>query len=256
MCDEGYKKKLVGIISLVKGEQSIMIKAVFFDWFNTLAQYYPPREEVHARICQEFGIEVEVEALRRSLPLADHFLAEKNTRSPINKLPPEEQAKVYFQYENVLLKGAGIEVPHGLAFRIIQKVSESFKEMAFSLFDDVLPTLEVLKQRGLILGLISNISQDIAPFCQELGLASYLDFIVTSQEIGSDKPHPPIFLAALERAGVEASEMVYVGDQYSSDVIGARGVGIKPVLLDRFELFTDFDDCPRIESLDELIKHL
>ncbi len=233
-----------------------MIKAVFFDWFNTLAQYYPPREEMHAKICQEFGIEVEVEALRRSLPVADRFFAEENARSPVEKRPPLDKAKVYAEYTRVLLKGAGVEVSEELAFRMLQRGAEFFKEMDFVLFDDVLPTFEVLKQRGLILGLISNINQDIMPSCQKLGLATYLDFIVTSQEIGSDKPRPPIFLAALERAGVEASEAVYVGDQYNSDVVGARGVGIEPVLLDRYQLFKDVTDCPRIEGLAELAEHL
>ena len=233
-----------------------MIKAVFFDWFNTLAQYYPPREEMHAKICQEFGIEVEVEALRRSLPVADRFFAEENARSPVEKRPPLDKAKVYAEYTRVLLKGAGVEVSEELALRMLQRGAEFFKDMDFVLFDDVLPTFEVLKQRGLILGLISNINQDIMPSCQKLGLATYLDFIVTSQEIGSDKPRPPIFLAALERAGVEASEAVYVGDQYNSDVVGARGVGIEPVLLDRYQLFKDVTDCPRIEGLAELAEHL
>ena len=143
-----------------------------------------------------------------------------------------------------------------LALQMLQRGAELFKDIYFVLFDDVLPTFEVLKQRGLILGLISNITQDITPSCQKLGLAPYLNFIVTSHEVGSDKPQPPIFLAALERGGVEASETVYVGDQYNSDVVGARGVGIRPVLLDCYGLFKEVTDCPRIESLAELTEHL
>ena len=50
-----------------------MAKAVFFDWFNTLACYDPPREEMHAVACRYFGIEVEPEAVRRGLMPADQL---------------------------------------------------------------------------------------------------------------------------------------------------------------------------------------
>ena len=63
------------------------------------------------------------------------------------------------------------------------------------------------------------------------------------------KPHPPIFLAALSKAGVEPHEALHVGDQVTSDIQGARSVGINPVLLDRDGNHPGFDDCPRIETL-------
>lgn len=91
---------------------------------------------------------------------------------------------------------------------------------------------------------------------RELGLEPYLNFIVTSKEVGANKPEPAIFLAALERAGVDASEAVYIGDQYETDVIGARGVGIKPILIDRWDLLTEVDDCPRIHNLSEVLTHI
>ena len=106
------------------------------------------------------------------------------------------------------------------------------------------------------MGLISNIDQDIKPVCRDLGLDSYITHVVTSKDVRSEKPHPLIFLAALDGAGVEASESVYVGDQYSCDVVGARGVGMKPVLVDRYDLFPGVNDCVRIRSLAELVTHI
>jgi putative hydrolase of the HAD superfamily len=106
------------------------------------------------------------------------------------------------------------------------------------------------------MGLISNIDQDIRPVCNELGLDPYVTHVVTSKDVGSEKPHPLIFLAALDSAGVEAEESVYVGDQYSCDVVGARGVGMKPVLVDRYDLFPNVNDCARIRSLAELVNHV
>ena len=62
--------------------------------------------------------------------------------------------------------------------------------------------------------------------------------------------------AALARAGTEASETVYVGDQYQIDVVGARRVGITPVLIDRDDISPQVSDCPRIRSLAELEQFL
>jgi len=96
----------------------------------------------------------------------------------------------------------------------------------------------------------------MGPICRKLGLEPYLDFVVTSEEAGADKPNPPIFQAALRQARVDASEAIHVGDQYKIDVVGARGVGINPILIDRYDLYPELSDCPRIRNLTELAKYL
>ena len=135
----------------------------------------------------------------------------------------------------------------------MKKISQSAGRETYVLYDDVLPTLKKLKKRGLIVGLITSLTKDMNLICSDLGLAPYVDFVVTAKEVGANKPEPPIFLAALERAGVNPSEAVYVGDQYETDVVGARGVGIGPILIDRYDLMPEVSDCPRIHSLTELL---
>jgi len=203
-----------------------MVKAIFFDWFNTLALYDPPREELHRRVCREFGIELSPEAVMRGFLTADRYFWEENANSPVGKRHPEEQAEVYYRYQDILLTEAGAKVDKELLLKIMTKVHQLFKEATFVLFDDVLSVLKTLKERKLIVGLLTNATQEMISIHRKLGLEPYLDFVVTSEEAGSDKPHSPIFLAALERAGVGASEAVHVGDQYQLDVVGARGVGI------------------------------
>jgi len=90
----------------------------------------------------------------------------------------------------------------------------------------------------------------------ELGLASLLQVVVTSQDVGFNKPKPEIFQEALKRAKVWAAEAIYVGDQYQIDVVGAKKAGMEGVLLDRGGYFTEINDCPRIQSLTQLIEHL
>ena len=122
----------------------------------------------------------------------------------------------------------------------------------FIAFEDTLPALESLKSQGYRLGVLSNLRRDMGPLCKQLGMAPYLDFCINSAEAGAEKPHAPIFLAALDRVSVAPEEAVHVGDQYHSDVLGARGVGIHAVLIDRGGWQSDVDDCPKISSLSDL----
>src|SRR5437773_364025 len=68
-------------------------------------------------------------------------------------------------------------------------------------------------------------------------------------------PRPEIFHMALERAGVEAREAVFVGDSYATDIAGARTAGLRGVLLDAVGVYDhsgDQLDCPRITALPQL----
>jgi len=233
-----------------------VIKAVFFDWFNTLAHFEPPREKLYSQAFRQFGIELPPKQVIRGILTADRYYFEENAKSPVGKRSPQEQIEVYVHYPKAILTEAGVKVPKELPLKIMQIVVQQFKGITFALFDDVLSTLKTLKEQRLILGLLTNLAKDMNSICRKLGLGPYLDFVVTSGEVGADKPKPPIFLAALQQAGVNASEAVHVGDQYKLDVIGARGVGITPVLIDRYDLYPEVSDCPRIHRLTELVEYL
>jgi putative hydrolase of the HAD superfamily len=233
-----------------------MIKAIFFDWFNTLAYYYPPREGLHALACSELGISVDAGKLTRSLVQADQFWFGEEARYPIKMRSPQEQKEFCIQYERLVLQGAEIVIDDEPAWQANQRVWKLVENAGFTLYDDVLPTLNELKRRGLTLGLISNLRKDMLAICRELKLEPLIDFVVTSAEVGADKPQPAIFQAALQRAKVAPSEAIHVGDQYNSDVIGAQQVGIKPILIDRYHIFDETVDCPKINRLDELWHYL
>jgi len=174
----------------------------------------------------------------------------------VTKRSSEEQAGIGLRYQEIILTEAGVSAPRELILKIMKKTQQLFKGMTFVLFDDVLATLKTLKEQKFILGLLTNATKDMVSVHRTLGLEPYLDFIVTSEEVGAGKPRPPMFLAALERAKVSPSEAIYVGDQYKLDVLGARGVGITPILIDRYDLFAEINDCPRIRTLTELTEYL
>jgi putative hydrolase of the HAD superfamily len=227
-----------------------MVKAVFFDLYYTLVGYDPPQEEMEARALKDFGIDLSPEVFRRPLILANEFIHQEIARRPLRQRSTEEKMALYAQYQGVVLKEAGIRASEKLVLGLMGKMQQV--KMKLVLYDDVVPALNDLKGKGLVLGLISNVEHDINPTLNELGLTSRLDVIVTSQESGFVKPRPEIFQEALRRAQVQPAEAVYVGDQYQIDVIGARGAGIKGILLDRGGYFVEIADCPRIGSLAEL----
>ena len=101
-------------------------------------------------------------------------------------------------------------------------------------FEDAVPTLRLLQERGIRRGLVTNAHQPMALRDRELqacGLLEYLpDCRISAADVGWLKPHPRIFRAALERLGVEARETVFVGDNPVADVAGAQNVGMRGVL--------------------------
>lgn len=233
-----------------------MTKAVFFDWFNTLAHFDPPREELHGKVLRESGIKIPPKELMRGLLIADKNWFEENARSRVEARSPEEQLEIGIRYEETILAEAGIKADRETLLQVLKGVQQLYKGITFILFEDVPSVLKTLKQQDLILGLLTNVNQNMDAICRKLGIEPYLNFVVTSQEVGADKPSPSIFLAALERAGVSASEAIHVGDQYKMDVVGARGVGISPILIDRYDLYPEVTDCPRIRTLSEIGKYL
>ena len=231
-----------------------MIKAVFFDFYNTLVGYDPPQEVLEAGALRDFGIEVSPEVLRRPLLIANEFIYGEHACLPIGKRSKEEKLALYSQYHGIILKEAGLEASPELIAGILGKLLKL--DLKLVLFDDVMPALTHLRGRGQILGLISNVDRDINPICQELGLSAMFGVVVTSQEAGFNKPQPKIFLAALAQAGVKPAEAIYVGDQHQVDVVGASGAGMLGILLDRHGFFEEITDCPRIRRLTEVAEHL
>ena len=227
-----------------------MITTVFFDLYNTLAGFRPSRYEVQSEALADFGISVTPEGILRGYYLADAYMSEQNATKPVRSLERDERRSFFAEYERRVLRGAGVDVSHDQAERIWRRIRQI--DYALALFDDTIPALEACRQSGLTVGLISNLDQDGAELAGSLGLLPYLDFTVTSREVGAEKPSPLIFERALERATAQPENAVHVGDQLTSDIAGAANLGINAVLLDRDGNHKGYTAHPRIEGLEEL----
>ena len=92
--------------------------------------------------------------------------------------------------------------------------------------------LEKLKSR-FKLGVVTNFTYAPAMrfMLRRLKIEPHLDALVISHEVGWRKPHPKIFLTALEALDVKAEEALFVGDDPREDIGGAKGVGMKAALV-------------------------
>lgn len=226
------------------------IRAIFLDFYNTVARFDPPRERLQVDASASMGIVVEESAIRQAYGVADDFLSRENGEHPISQRSPENVDALWARYEQLLLARAGAEVDKNTARRVFSLLRESPPKLV--LFDEVIEVLADLTKQGFQLAILSNMDRDLNQIAKDLGIDVYLSFTVTSGEVGTAKPHPPIFLEALRRAGLEHDQAIHVGDQYHGDITGARGVGIQPVLIDRDGFNDDPPECPIIRTLSEL----
>ena len=229
-----------------------MIRAVLFDVYGTIAGWSPSRYQLQRKACAAFGLgdAVTPEGILKGYATADAYMTAENASRPLRLRDKQGRDEFFGEYERLVLKGCGIDVDPDLALQIFNRLNEA--PSALTPFDDVVPTLTVLRERGLTLGLISNMNMSGADLMSNLRLSSHVDFAVTSLEIRVEKPHPLAFQTALSRAGVEADEAVMVGDQPRSDIEGAARVGMAPILIDRDGNYPRYDACPRITTLDQL----
>lgn len=232
-----------------------MIKAIFFDWFNTLAHFKPSRAVIHSQALEEYGIELAPEKLIRGLLLADNYWFEAKAKGKF-KQNPHDQLSFRIHYEEIVLSEAGTSVPQATLMKVMERIQELYKGVSFILFDDVLITLKALKERDYTLGIITNLEQDMNALSRQMDLSSFISLIITPKEAGVNKPSPLIFTTALQYAGVKPVEAIHIGDQYKIDTLGAHRAGLKAILMDRFNIYPKITDFPRITSMAQLITHL
>lgn len=233
-----------------------MIKAVFFDFYNTIARYEPAAEAVHVSVCREFGFETDINRMRRALAMADHYFYEENRRFSVSRRSQAEQDEIFLRHQELAMRHAGLDPDRRTVAAVMKRIHELARNISFILYEDTMPALEELKKRGLALGLISNIPPEKLPVLEQLKVRPLLDVVVIPHEAGADKPDRAIFELAIRRVGTKPAEAVHVGDQYHIDIVGAMNAGMRAILLDRLDLFPGYNDCPRITSLRQVIEHL
>lgn len=131
------------------------------------------------------------------------------------------------------------------------KLSDDWIETAFdvffqarqnvNLFEDVIPVLSAMKQRYTLVALTNGNAH-----ISKTGLSDYFDFQVSAADVQAAKPHPAMFLRAMQQAGINPQQTLHVGDHPLHDIQGARNAGIDAAWIKRFDQVWNLDE-PEVE---------
>ncbi len=97
-----------------------------------------------------------------------------------------------------------------------------------------IPLLRGLRPIAQVAVISNNLLEEQREKLKCCGLLSFVDFLVVSEEVGAVKPEPAIFEEALKRLQCGAEGVVMVGDSWKDDILGAHGVGMRAVWLNRY----------------------
>jgi putative hydrolase of the HAD superfamily len=203
----------------------VFTRAVFFDVDFTLIHPGPMfGGEGYRAFCEKHGMTVD----------PSKFEAAVASASPLLDGPEDTpyDGEIFVGYTRHIIEQMG---GHGAGLDACAR--EIYAEWAacrhFELYDDVPAVLRQLASAGIRLGLISNSHRCLASFQSHFELQGLIVATVSSSDHGLLKPHPSIFAAALQLVAVPAADAVMVGDSVRQDVEGARGAGMRAVLLHR-----------------------
>ena len=222
------------------------IEVVFFDVGNTLLRPHPSMVAICRHVLEQFGYSASDDELRRGITAADRYYEERYWADDSFWSNEEDASKMWSEMYALLLEEIGIDGDRHVMGRALYDYFGHGDR--WRTFPDVVPVFERLRGEGFRLGLISNWDSRLAKLCFDMGLDRYLESVVSSASIGLIKPDPHIFDVALDRMGVSPQSAIHVGDHYYADVLGARSVGIFPVLIDRWDS-GHTADCPVISDL-------
>ncbi|MGB9686367.1 MAG: HAD family hydrolase [Rectinema subterraneum] len=223
---------------------------IWFDMGYTLV--YKKREALFGRILEKTGSRRSYEEIEKAFHVTD-----KRLMRDFPGLLARPSAEFMPLYIGLLCYTLQI---HGDIVSILDAWFKEWKskESEWFAYSHVFEVLDALLKKGYRLGIISNWDLSARSVLAKCGLEGYFDTIVISSEVGYAKPDRRIFISALQLAGVEPSNCLYIGDNYYDDVVGASSVGMKYLIINRFGRL-GIEELPQLEvvsSIADVIPYL
>lgn len=239
-------------------EQPQSIRTVFFDAGFTLVHPNPSMLEICQQVCAKLDLHLHLDQLRERLQDAEDFFL-RQTRQRRYLWANEHMINEFWldYYTNLLRPFVEEHDEKRLTEMANGIVIEFDQHTSWQLYPDVIPTLETLKAHGYTLGVISDWGISLSSILRHLGLTHYFDTVNISAATRYAKPSAQLYELALQRSNAISDYALHIGDSYIHDVLGARAVGMTPVLLDRLNRLQGQPiDCLTVTSLTELVNLL
>lgn len=189
-----------------------MTRAIIFDMFETLITHYHSPLYFGTQMAEDAGIP---ENKFQSL-----WHPTEHDRS-VGKVTFEEVIEMILRenhcYSDTLLQ------------KIVEKRRKAKEECFRHLHSEIIPMLSILKDRGFLIGLISNCFSEEVDVIRRSQLFPCFDAIYLSYEQGIEKPDEEIFIRCMNSFSVKPGECIYIGDGGSNELETARKLGMKAV---------------------------
>jgi putative hydrolase of the HAD superfamily len=210
---------------------AMTIKAVFFDAAGTLIKPARSVGESYAAIAAKHGKEVSstniTERFRTCFDAAPRLAFPGATDDAIEGLE-----RVW--WKNLVAKVFEPWSPFdGFDAYFAELFAYFASPNAWALYPEVLETLAALRERGLILDVISNFDSRLVRILDGLDAGEQFENIFVSSRVGYAKPDRRIFNAALSYHGLAPVQALHVGDSEINDLRGANQAGLKGILVER-----------------------
>ena len=229
-------------------------KVIFLDAVGTLFSIQRTVGAIYAQIAARHQIDVAAEALN-----CEFLRVFKRLHAPAfsGYASPTELARLEKQWWHsvVLETFQGVLDEFDIdAFNLFfDEVFDYFATaMAWTLYPEVLPTLQLWSNQGIQLGIISNFDGRLGQVLDELAIAKFFQTVTVSSQVGVPKPDPQIFRVALAKHLCTPETALHIGDQWQDDVEGARLAGLKGIWLNRDRDRREYSKLDHIAALDEL----
>ena len=197
------------------------LQAIALDVGGTLIDPRPSVGQVYAEVAAEHGFPGhDPQALNRSF--GDAWRTKTNF-----DYSRESWLKLVYQ------TFAQVSEPSGGVSFFSQLYERFAHPQAWRIYDDVVPTLEWLREKGLALAVISNWDDRLRSLLTRMQLDRYFEVLVISAEAGLQKPSREIFKCALEQLGSPPETVLHVGGSPVEDRDGAAQAGLQSLLIDR-----------------------
>jgi putative hydrolase of the HAD superfamily len=204
------------------------IDGIVFDAVGTLIKPEPSVAATYTAAARSQGVELGTEEVRARFHV--HFQSDA-VHGEQGVLSTDEATER--RRWRRIVAGVLPEIPD--PDRAFDELWEHFSSpRSWRCFPDVVPTMKALKEMGVSLCVGSNFDGRLRGVVQGLPeLASWVDSLVISSEVGYRKPHPSFFRAACDHLGLPPERVMCVGDDVENDVRGAIRAGLLGLLLDR-----------------------
>jgi putative hydrolase of the HAD superfamily len=228
--------------------QGVRFRAVFFDVGETLVHVDPSFVDLFVTVLAGAGHRRAQEEVREASAHVYARFSEAARNGSLWTTSPERSREFWTSVYDRMLAELQIADDDGLAATLHREFTRMEN---YVLFDDVRPTVAALRAHGLLLGIVSNFEAWLEEWFGIHDLVETFPIRVISGIEGIEKPDRRIFRLALERAGVDATGSVYVGDNPEFDVDPPAALGMFPVLVDRRDRYPDHPGA-RVRDLRDL----